>query len=117
MQSSLSTIREVLSHFISEVTDGYKIDEKALSLTPVAELRAAVVSELRQSSLKNHMEYLESKDQFTMACYVAADFTSSHPLKYQVMVAQLTIFFFHAEDVLKEKPELLRQLQLNVATS
>lgn len=51
-----------------------------------------------------------------MACYVAADFTSSHPLEYQVMVAQLTIFFFHAEDILEEKPEVLRQLQLNVAS-
>jgi hypothetical protein len=51
-----------------------------------------------------------------MACYVAADFTSSHPLEYQVVVAQLTIFFFHAEDILDEKPEVLRQLQLNVAT-
>ncbi|KAL7893864.1 isoprenoid synthase domain-containing protein [Trichoderma sp. SZMC 28014] len=114
-ETSLSTIREVLSHFVSEVTGGYKIDEKALSLTPIEKLRAATVSELEKSSLKDHLDYLNSKDQFTMACYVAADFTSSHPLEYQVMVAQLTIFFFHAEDILEEKPKVLRQLQLNVA--
>ncbi|AEO59597.1 hypothetical protein MYCTH_53945, partial [Thermothelomyces thermophilus ATCC 42464] len=34
----------------------------------------------------------------------------------QVIVAQLTLFFFHAEDLLGHKPDVLRRLQLNVAT-
>ncbi|RFU80677.1 longiborneol synthase [Trichoderma arundinaceum] len=115
-EASLATIREVVSHFISEVTNSYKIDEKALRSTPIDKLRPAVVADLKQSSLKGHLEYLDSKNQLTMACHVAADFTLSHPLEYQIIVAQLTIFFFHAEDILEEKPEVLRQLQRNVAT-
>ena len=75
-----------------------------------------MVLELESSSLFDHLDLVNSKNQFTMACYVAADFTSSHPLEYQVLVAQLTIFFFHTEDILEHKPDVLRNLQLNVAT-
>lgn len=98
------------------VTGGLEIDTDALSLTPITKLRAAVVAELESSSLREHLDLINSRNQFTMACYVAADFASSHPLEYQVIVAQLTIFFFHAEDILEEKPDVLRNLQLNVAT-
>ncbi|RYP53048.1 hypothetical protein DL768_001903 [Monosporascus sp. mg162] len=115
-EGSVAAIQKTLSHFVSGVTGGRKIDTDALTLTPIDELRAAVVSELESSSLRDHLDLINSKDQFTMACYVAADFTSSHPLEYQVVVAQLTIFFFHAEDILEQKPDVLRRLQLNVAT-
>ncbi|UKZ57093.1 hypothetical protein TrVGV298_010945 [Trichoderma virens] len=115
-QISVASIRGTLSHFVEEITGGHRIDNEALTLTPIEKLRAAVVLELESSSLKNHLDLVNSKNQFTMACYVAADFTSSHPLEYQVMVAQLTIFFFHAEDILEHKPEVLRRLQLNIAT-
>lgn len=74
------------------------------------------MSELESSSLGAHLDLINSKNQFSFACYVAADFTWSHPFEYQVIVAQLTILFFHAEDILENKPEVLRQLQLNVAT-
>ena len=32
------------------------------------------------------------------------------------MVAQLTIFFFHADDMLEQKPDILRRLQMNLLT-
>ncbi|RYO97408.1 hypothetical protein DL766_003979 [Monosporascus sp. MC13-8B] len=115
-EGSAAAIRETLSHFVSGVTGGCKLDTDALTLTPVDKLRAAVLSELESSSLHAHLDLINSKDQFTMACYVAADFTSTHPLEYQVVVAQLTIFFLHAEDLLEHKPDALRRLQLNVAT-
>ncbi|CAM1510697.1 Fc.00g010320.m01.CDS01 [Cosmosporella sp. VM-42] len=115
-EESIAAIRETLSHFVNGVTGGRKIDAGALTLTPIDKLRAAVVSELESSSLREHLDLVNSKNQFAMACYVAADFTSSHPLEYQVLVAQLTIFFFHAEDILEHKPDVLRHLQLNVAT-
>ncbi|KAH7176341.1 isoprenoid synthase domain-containing protein [Dactylonectria macrodidyma] len=115
-EGSIAIVRETLSRFVSGVTGGREIDGDALTVTPIDELRAAVVSELESSSLGGHLDLINSKDQFTMACHVAADFTSSHPLEYQVVVAQLTIFFFHAEDMLEQQPDVLRQLQLNVAT-
>ncbi|KAF4991468.1 hypothetical protein FDECE_14038 [Fusarium decemcellulare] len=115
-EESIASIRETLSHFVSGVTGDRRIDANALTLTPVEKLRAAVVSELESSSLGANLDLINSKDQFTFACYVAADFVWSHPFEYQVIIAQLTIFFFHAEDVLEDKPEVLRQLQLNVAT-
>jgi hypothetical protein len=62
------------------------------------------------------MGLINSKNQVSSACYVAADFNWSHPFEYQVIVAQLSIFFFHADDILEHKPEVLRQLQRNVAT-
>ncbi|KAH8895596.1 terpenoid synthase [Thozetella sp. PMI_491] len=113
---STASIRKTLSHFVREVTGGREVDDEALSLTPINDLRTAVVTELQSSSLREHLDLIDSKGQFTMACFVAADFTSSHPLEYQVIVAQLTIFFFHAEDILEHKPNVLRNLQLNVAT-
>ncbi|SPJ90390.1 uncharacterized protein FTOL_13271 [Fusarium torulosum] len=115
-EESIASIRETLSHFVSGVTGGRKIDSDALTLTHVEKLRAAVVTELESSSLGVHLGLINSKNQFSFACYVAADFTWSHPFEYQVVVAQLTIFFFHAEDILQDKPEVLRQLQLNIAT-
>ncbi|RYP57388.1 hypothetical protein DL769_009507 [Monosporascus sp. CRB-8-3] len=91
-----------------------EIDTDALTLTPIDKLRATVVSE--SSSLRAHLDLINSKDQSTTALYVAAGFTSSHPLECQVVVAQLTLYFFHAEDILEHKPDVLRRLQLNVAT-
>ncbi|KAL7791913.1 isoprenoid synthase domain-containing protein [Trichoderma ceciliae] len=115
-ETSVAVIRGTLSHFVHAVTDGCKIDTDALRLTPVSRLHEAVMLELKSSSLRDHLDLLNFKDQFTMACYVAADFTPSHPLEYQIIVAQLTIFFFHVEDILEQKPDMLRHLQLNVAT-
>ncbi|KAH7157896.1 isoprenoid synthase domain-containing protein [Dactylonectria estremocensis] len=115
-EESIAAVRETLSRFVSGVTGGREIDSDALTVTPIDKLRAAVVSELESSSLSGHLDLINSKGQFTMACHVAADFTSSHPLEYQVVVAQLTIFFFHAEDMLEHQPDVLRRLQLNVAT-
>ncbi|KAK7428159.1 hypothetical protein QQZ08_005399 [Neonectria magnoliae] len=115
-EQSVTAIRNTLSQFVGGVSGGRKIDSYALTVTPIDKLRAAVVTELKASSLGAHLDLIDSKNQFTMACHVAADFTSSHPLEYQVIVAQLTIFFFHAEDILEEKPDVLRRLQLNVAT-
>ncbi|KPM41919.1 hypothetical protein AK830_g4677 [Neonectria ditissima] len=114
-EESVADIRATLSRFVAGVTGGRSIDDDALTVTPIDTLRAAVVTELKASSLGAHLDLIDSKNQFTMACHVAADFTSSHPLAYQVVVAQLTIFFFHAEDVLERKPDVLRRLQLNVA--
>ncbi|KAK7408925.1 hypothetical protein QQX98_008869 [Neonectria punicea] len=115
-EKSVTAIRNTLSQFVGGVSGGSKIDSYALTVTPIDKLRAAVVKELKASSLGAHLDLIDSKNQFTMACHVAADFTSSHPFEYQVIVAQLTIFFFHAEDILDEKPDVLRRLQLNVAT-
>lgn len=68
------------------------------------------------TSLRDHIDLLNSKNQVRLACYVAADFAWSHPFEYQVIVAQLTIFFFHADDILDAEPALIRQLQLRLAT-
>ncbi|KAK4112478.1 terpenoid synthase [Canariomyces notabilis] len=115
-EEAVLSIRETLSHFVSGVTGGRKIDSDALTLTHIEKLRAAVLSELESSSLRAHMGLINSKNQVTSACYVAADFNWSHPFEYQVIVAQPSIFFFHADDILEHKPEVLRQLQRNVAT-
>jgi hypothetical protein len=101
---------------VGGVTGGLAIDDKALTLTSMEKLHVAVMAELRASSLKDHIPLLESKKQITLACYVAADFMWSRPFEYQVIVAQLTILFFHADDVLEGRPDIIRQLQLNVAT-
>ncbi|RYP91144.1 hypothetical protein DL770_002740 [Monosporascus sp. CRB-9-2] len=86
-EGSAAAIRKTHSYFVSGVTGGRKIGTDALILTPIDKLRAAVVSELESSSLRAHLDLINSKNQFNMACYVAADFTSSHPLEYQLNVA------------------------------
>ncbi|RYP15751.1 hypothetical protein DL765_005526 [Monosporascus sp. GIB2] len=68
----------------SGVTGGREIDADALALTPIDKLRAVVLSELESSILRAHLDLINSKDQFTMARYLAADIVSSHPLEYQV---------------------------------
>lgn len=110
----MRSVKETLSLFVGGVTGGREIDSDALTQRSIDKLSAAVAVELEASSLGDKMDLIKS--QFTLACHVAADFCWSHPLEYQVVVAQLSIWFFHAEDILEHKPDVLRRLQLNIAT-
>ncbi|KAM0264870.1 hypothetical protein ACHAQJ_000386 [Trichoderma viride] len=115
-EKSAAVIRDTLSDFVYKATEGGKMDSGAFALTPISKLYDAVMLDLKSSSLRDHIDLLNYKDHLSMSCYAAADFTPTHPIEYQVMVAHLTIFFFHADDLLDSKPEALRQLQFNIAT-
>lgn len=115
-QKSAAIIRDTLSNFVDRTTDGGKMDKNAFTPTPITELYEAVMTDLKSSSLRDHIELLNYKDHLDMSCYAAVDFCPTHPLEYQVMVAHLTIFFFHADDLLDTKPDALRYLQLNICT-
>ncbi|KAI1341518.1 isoprenoid synthase domain-containing protein [Xylariaceae sp. FL0016] len=110
-----ATIRETLSHFVAGVTGGRSIDEDALTVTNIDELRAAVTKELASTSLRDHMDLLNSRNQLNYACNVAADFAQAQGFDYQVVHALLTIFFFHAEDVVEHRPDLIHGLQRQLA--
>jgi hypothetical protein len=116
MQADIVSIWETLSYFVSEVTGGSKIDENALTVTNVDELHATVLSKLKSTSLRDHVDLLTSKNQMAFACYVAADFANAQGFDYQVVHAMLTIFFFHVEDILENRPDVLQNLQLRLAT-
>ncbi|KAI9148888.1 Alpha-cuprenene synthase COP6 [Paramyrothecium foliicola] len=114
--SAAQAIRNTLSQFVSGVAGGRAIDAKALTQSSIDDLHAAVIAELKATSLRDHLDLLNSKNQIMLSCYVAADFLWSHPFEHRVIVALLTIFFFHAEDILEESPDLIRSLQLKLAT-
>ncbi|ETS84956.1 hypothetical protein PFICI_02981 [Pestalotiopsis fici W106-1] len=114
-EADLASIRETLSLFVSGVTGGSKIDEDALTVTNFEELRARVVSELESTSLRDHMDFLNSKNQLNLACHVAADFAYGRGLDYQVLYAMVTIFFFHVEDVLEHNTDVLQNFLLRLA--
>ncbi|CAJ2509655.1 Uu.00g146810.m01.CDS01 [Anthostomella pinea] len=109
-------IRETLSYFVRGVTGGRDIDEDALTVTNIDKLRATVTSQLKSTSLGDHMDLINSKNQLNYSCYVAADFANAQGFDYQVVHAMLTIFFFHAEDILEDKPDVMHNLQLKLAT-
>ncbi|KAL7967369.1 isoprenoid synthase domain-containing protein [Trichoderma sp. SZMC 28014] len=98
------------------ITNGGKMDKDAFDPTPITELYNAVMAELKTSSLHDKIDLLNYKDRLMMSCYAAVDFATTHPLDHQVLVAHSIIFFVHADDLLDNKPETIRNLQLNLAT-
>lgn len=92
------------------------MDKDAFDPTPITELYNAVMAELKTSSLHDKIDLLNYKDRLMMSCYAAVDFATTHPLDHQVLVAHSIIFFVHADDLLDNKPETIRNLQLNLAT-
>ncbi|KAI1267861.1 isoprenoid synthase domain-containing protein [Xylariaceae sp. FL1019] len=115
-EADQDAIRDTLSYFVKGVTGGHKIDQEALTVTNSDKLRATVTSELKSTSLGDHLDLINSKNQLNFACYVAADFANAQGFDYQVVHALLTIFFFHAEDVIEHKPDVIQNLQLKLAT-
>ncbi|KAK8101372.1 Monoterpene synthase 25 [Apiospora kogelbergensis] len=109
-------IRDTLSYFVDGVTGGAKIDENALTALNIDKLRAEVISRLASTSLRDHMDVLTAKNQLNNACNVAADFANAQGFEYQVVYAMLTIMFFHADDILDDKPDVIKSLQRNLAT-
>lgn len=92
------------------------MDKDAFTPTDITELYAAVMADLKASSLRDHIELLNHKHHLDMSCWAGIDFAPTHPIEYQVLVTHLTIFFFHADDLLDTKPDTLRYLQLNIHT-
>ncbi|KAI1317871.1 isoprenoid synthase domain-containing protein [Xylariaceae sp. FL0255] len=113
MAVTLSEAR--LAIFLTGVTGGL-VDTDVLTVVNHDELRAAVRKELESSSLRDHMDLLNSKNQLNNACNVAADFGHAQGFEYQKIYAMLTIFFFHAEDILEHQPDTIHNLQLRLAT-
>ncbi|KAK8135719.1 terpenoid synthase [Apiospora sp. TS-2023a] len=109
-------IRDTLSYFVYGVTGGRRIDEDALTVTSIDAVRAEVVSRLEASSLGDHMDVITAKNQLNYSCFVAVDFANAQGFEYQVVYALLTLMFFHAEDILDHKPDVIRHLQRNLAT-
>ncbi|KAK8012066.1 hypothetical protein PG989_000326 [Apiospora arundinis] len=109
-------IQHTLSYFVDGVTDGRSIDEDALTVVSIDKLRDEVTSQLASSSLGGHMDVLTAKNQLNYSCNVAADFANGRGFDYQVIYALLTLMFFHAEDILDDKPDVIANLQRNLAT-
>lgn len=114
-KESIASFRETLSRFV-QVTTGSPMDEGALKQADITVLKEAVVAELKKTSLANQMELLESRKQLTLGVYVGAEFAYAQPIEHQVLVALASIFFFHADEVLEQKPEVLKNIQFNLAT-
>ncbi|KAM0458708.1 hypothetical protein ACHAPV_006100 [Trichoderma viride] len=115
-EKSTAIIRDTLTTFVDRITGGGRMDKDAFTPSPITELYDAVMADLNSSSLRDKIELLNYKDHLKMSCYAAVDFATTHPLEHQVLVAHSTIFFFHADDLLDNKPDTIRNLQLNLST-
>ncbi|KAK7966476.1 uncharacterized protein PG986_000753 [Apiospora aurea] len=116
LEADDARIRDTLSYFVHEITGGRSIDEDALTVTSMDDVRAEVVSRLESSSLRDHMDVITARNQLNYSCFVAVDFANAQGFEYQVVYALLTLMFFHAEDILEDKPDVIRHLQRNLAT-
>jgi len=114
-QATIASIKNTIAYFVAGVTGDDKIINNALTPTPIDTIRPAVISALKASTLASHITP-DLDRRITFSCHVAADFVPSHPLTYQVTVAQLTLLFAYVEDLLEHKPHILQTLQLNIAT-